>query len=539
MISREAAPGVESASVPSAVRPYAGYSRYRAFAIGLLIMVAMMAGLWTFSDRDGYEGDDLSILSAVYELDSAKAGDLFFYRYAWQPLAYDVSAWLYRKFDTPDAVFLTAPVSCAVTIAILLYALSRTSRRLTNPLVHLALLVLLPELFYVGMFYNSTVLGMPTAAIAVLLLTVDPESATIWRAALMGAMLAVSTLMRFDFLLMCPFFAAWLWIKHRSPREIVALVSGSLAVVGAAAAVGMLDPLMLFKTLKDHHVEVNFGGTEAAYHWTWKHNVKVIAVLMHPFAWLGLALGGPGLIRDFVRRHGAKMLALLALSIVPMVYPMTTFVSVKYAIPLLMLLPFAMQAMLERACEHASARTAGLVSWGVVALALIAALVSIEPSKRPPFLRATATASKVINTHDGQRTFGAFAFELPKAGQDDSAQPGWRAAYRLSESLRSENGPDLWIVAQDSSFDAGRVSWRYLRTILARQGIHGKRIAPHTFRYDVGHHHVVFTIPSTEEAGQKQSLDPGAVRLDFSTPKMTDSEANQQVEARLANPAPR
>ena len=460
---------VDSGSVPDQVRSSTVSSWLRSTTIGLLIMVGVTAGLCFFSDRDGYEGDDLSVLSAVYQLDAAKSGDLSFYRYAWQPLAYEVSSWVYQIFDSPDAVFLMAPLTCAFSIAILLHALSTTSRRLTNPLVHFALLVLLPELFYVGMFYNTTVLAMPTAALAVWLLTIKPGTVPLWRPILIGMLLAVSTLMRFDFLLMCPFFAAWLWIEHRSRGEIVALVLGSLAVVGVAAVFGMVDPMMLLKTLKEHHEEVNLGITQATYRWTWKNNVKVIAVMMHPLAWLLLLGGGFGLAHEFGERHGKNMLALLAISLVPMLYPMTTFVSVKYVIPLLMLLPFAMQRILERGVERATARGLGLVSWGTVAAGLLAALVSIEPAKRPPFVRLTGTSPKSIVTHDGARSFGAFAVALKAAGRDDSGEPGWKAAQILFDSLQSGNGSDLWIVANDSSFNTGRVSWRYLRTILARR----------------------------------------------------------------------
>jgi hypothetical protein len=233
-----------------------------------------------------------------------------------------------------------------------------------------------------------------------------------------------------------------------------------------------------------------------------------------------------------------KMLALLAISLVPMFYPMSTFVSVKYVIPLLMLLPFAMQSILERGVERASARAQELVSWGIVAAGLLAALVSIEPAKRAPFIRLTATSPRTIATHDGARTFGAFAVALCAAGRDDSGEPGWKAAQAVFDSLQSDTGPDLWIVADDSSFRTGRVSWRFLRTILARRGIHGKLIGPHTLRYDVGARHVVFTVPSDQEAERKKALDPESLRLDLFKSETPEIDIDQRVQAALAKTDP-
>jgi len=201
---------------------------------------------------------------------------------------------------------------------------------------------------------------------------------------------------------------------------------------------------------------------------------------------------------------------------------------------LIMLLPFAMQQILERSVLRASERSMRLVSWGTALAGLLAALVSIEPAKRPPFLRATATDPKPVYTHDGNRTFGAYAVALRNVGLDDSAEPGWKAAHLLFDSLATGTGPDLWIVAEDSSFQAGRMSWRYLRTLLARRGIHGALIAPHTFRYDLGARHVVFTIPSDQEAERKKSLDPESVRLDISDPKTPDVEIEERAKAALA-----
>ena len=193
---------------------------------GLIIVTGLSFLLLAFSDRDGYDGDDLSTVSAVFQLDAAKRGDLALYRYAWQPLAYELSAWVYRRFDTSDAVFMSAPIACAIALAVLLYAMATAARNLKSPWLHLAILILFPELFYTGLYYNTTALAMPAAAVAVLFLTGPPGRGRPWRPALIGVMLTLASFFRFDFVLIFPFVVASLWIESRSLRPMGSLVVG-------------------------------------------------------------------------------------------------------------------------------------------------------------------------------------------------------------------------------------------------------------------------------------------------------------------------
>ncbi len=411
---------------------------WREFVGIVAITLAVTGLLVAFSDRDGYEGDDLSVISAVIQMDEARNGEIFLYRYGWQPLAYETSVLVYRLFNHPDAIFLISPICCGVSVGIILFTMQRLARDLRSPLVHLALLMLLPEIFYVGLFYNTTSPAMPLAAAANLALFGFAGRTAPWRPAVIGLCMALATFMRFDFLLAVPFVMAVLWAERQSVRPLVEMAAGAGFALAAATTVGLFHPLELLDTLRVHHSEVNLG--QAAYPWGWKWNVKVIAVIMHPFAWILVLAGLPALARQTAARFGRGPLFVLAAALLPFLYPMTSFTSAKYGIPLMLLLPLAMQQILDRACEHRLAGKKRLVSLGVVVSALIAWTISVEPSKRPPFVKVAVNRPLQIPTHDGMRTLGAYAFAMRLPGQSEAAEPEWRVAELLQEELHATGG---------------------------------------------------------------------------------------------------
>jgi hypothetical protein len=382
---------------------------------------------------------------------------------------------LYRAFDTPDIVFLAAPLCGIAGLAILLHALSFSATRLRSPWVHAALLALLPELIYDGLFFNTTALAMPTAAAALWLLAVRPGRVSTFRSGVIGGLLAVSVLLRFDFLLMVPVVAALIAVRGRSIRGPIGYAAGGLAVLAAAIALGWIRPAELLDTIRVHHDEVNLN--HAAYPWDWKANTKVIAVMFHPVAWVITLVGLPVLAKDFRRRHGAWAVRVVAIAALPLFYPFTSFVSPNYALPLMLLQPFVMLAALERLCERWSPGRIRLLSIAVVAIAALAWLVSIEPSKRLPFVRATAQTPKPIGTHDGLRTFGAYWVTAKWIGADDSASPAMVAARYMRDALERGEARDILFVGDDASFNNGRIGWRLLRLLLARDGRHARLIA--------------------------------------------------------------
>ena len=296
----------------------------------------------------------------------------------------------------------------------------------------------------------------------------------------------------------------------------------------------------LIDTLRVHHSEVNFGPDGSNWHWD-KNNIVVAALVMHPIAWVTLLTGLPLLAKDYSHRHGKMALALVAASLVPSLYPLTAFTSVKYAIPMILLLPFAMLAILDRCIDLWSPSLTRPLSWAVVAAAVGALLVSVEPSKKPPFLRVTSTRPRLIGTADGPRTIGAYLLSIRKVGRDDADDPMRRAARRLFDALITGKGTDLWFIGPDRTFrppmeglHPACVGWRHLRILLARKGYHGRWVAPRTDRYDVGNSRITLTVPSDDEATPDRTLAPGSVRVDLSDSSLKPGAIHRCIEEALA-----
>ena len=493
----------------------------------VVIFVVVTFSLIYFCDRDGYEGDDLSVLSAIFQLDAAKHGDLELYRYGWQPLSYEALALVYRAFDTPDAVFLTAPVCAAAALTTLLSALSYQGRRLRSVWIHAALLALTPELAYCGLYLNTTVLAMPAVALAIWIIATSATVVGPWRSFAIAALLAVAVLFRFDFLLLIPLIGAFLWVRDRSIGTPLAFVAGGATVLAASVLSGLIRPFELIHTVVDHHELMNFG--QDGFTWTWKDNVKVIAVTMHPIAGaIGLA-GLPGLMADYRRRQGLGALVFVTVASLPLFYPLTSLASVKYLVPLLMFLPFVMLATLERLCASWGQTGVKLLSLGVVAAAAGAWLVSIEPSKKPPFIRATVFEPKQLHTCDGDRTLGAYLVAMSAPSSSEYNPYGWQAAHRIVKALDAGTPHEIWFVGADSSFNSGAVGWRFVRTLLARRGLHGTCIAPGTIQYQLENGaRITMTLPESQA-----SAPSGATRIDVSDSNLRHEALLSAVDAAL------
>src|SRR5262249_26344711 len=139
-----------------------------------------------------------------------------------------------------------------------------------------------------------------------------------------------------------------------------------------------------------------------------------------------------------------------------------------------------------------------------------------------------------VHTHDGERTFGAYGFAMRSVGRSETSKPEWTAARLLHEELQSINPSDIWFVGEDSSFRSGKIGWRYLRLLLARDGLRGRIVAPHTLLYTVGVHRAIFTVPSQEEKDLAARLAPNALRIEVSSDGETPEQILKKIQEQLA-----
>src|SRR5262249_3420479 len=159
----------------------------------------------------------------MFHLEEAKQGSLVIYRYAWQPLSYELGAAIYRLTHAPALVFLLAPICGAASLALLLAVNWRDGGMdggsmggLGGFLAGLIVLLAIPELWYCGLYYSSTVLGLPFAVGAYAMSRSRPAAGGV---ALAGLLVGIAILMRLDFLLACPALAWIAWQRDRSPAR--------------------------------------------------------------------------------------------------------------------------------------------------------------------------------------------------------------------------------------------------------------------------------------------------------------------------------
>src|SRR6266496_6842305 len=135
----------------------------RTHLIASIFFLVSVVALTELADRNGYEGDDLNSILPMIHLDQAKRGELLIYRYGWQLLAYEVGAAVFSITRTPSAIFLLAPIAGAISLTLLLLATWDDKRSWPGLGKALIALLAIPELWFSGLYFNSTVLGLPFA----------------------------------------------------------------------------------------------------------------------------------------------------------------------------------------------------------------------------------------------------------------------------------------------------------------------------------------------------------------------------------------
>src|SRR5690242_968429 len=146
-----------------------------------------------FCDRNGYEGDDLNSIIPMFHLDAAKQGALEIYRYSWQPLSYELGAAIFRATKAPTAIFLLAPIACAVSLTLLLSIIWHNRASAREFTASLVTLLAIPEFWFSGLYYNSSVLGMLFSLGSIIMLRSGPS---LWRTLIAGFLLSIAILMR-------------------------------------------------------------------------------------------------------------------------------------------------------------------------------------------------------------------------------------------------------------------------------------------------------------------------------------------------------
>jgi hypothetical protein len=474
--------------------------RWRAFVIFAVINLAFLC---FFADRDGYEGDDLNSIVPMFHLEAAKSGSLEIYRYAWQPLSYEIGAQVIKHIS-PRAVFLLSPICAALSLVLLLTLVWRSGSTREEGVAALVVLLAVPEFWFSGLYYNSTMVGMPLAVGSLLLVRSEPRVAS---AALAGFLVAIAVLMRLDFILICPALILIAW-RRATLRFAALFVAVILTVLGFALYFGLIQPDNILQIQRTSAAEIAAKAHSGG--WNLRAKLFVVTVLLSPVGWC-ILLGAPLVIRDALKRD-VWLTLLYALALIPLFIPLMAPLSPKYVLPLAVFLPsFLRQCLLAIEAKMPDSLKIWPLRIAAIGTAILL-VVSINLRRPPIFIQFSTFSTRPVGTHDGHRSYGGYVWE---AAQVDRLRPRWHdqlAADRLLNDFMSSNGPDLVVVGAENVFTKGAIGWRHLQLELEQRGIHGILAGPRRIQFNSKYRRI--TLLRDLGAETMKSLDRGkAIRI--------------------------
>lgn len=422
------------------------------FWMTAILALLLFALLIPFADFDGYEGDDLNSVVPMLYLEPAKAGAFLIYRYDWQPLFYELGAALYRLTNSPDAIFALAPLSAALSIALMV----QLARPQTGFIVALGLVALAPELIYSGLYYNTTIIGLPLLLLAMVLLRQMG-----WASLVAGGVsLGLAILMRMDFMMTGPALALLAAEARRDARAPIVLTAACLAFLTGAYAFGVLDAEGILAQYRIAAQEI----ADKAHLPGWDARTKlfVATTLLSPAGWLLTASVLLVVIIDGIRRSPIRLVLWIAAS-VPMLLLVSAPLSPKYGLPIL---PFWLLLMAASArMSPVALRTAGPLLLGVASAQMV---VSITPQRDTPYVNVGLKPAKSVGTHDGPRAYGGTIWLV----RDLAGHTGDPSAQQLAQGLAAgvRAGARVTFTGGENFFDEGGIAWRRASILLARAG---------------------------------------------------------------------
>lgn len=440
----------------------------------LIVFGLAFAFLLIFADRNGFEGDDLNSVLPMLHLREALAGDLLIYRPDWQPLSYELGSAVYTLTGHVSVIFLLSPVFMAVGIA-LQY---ETVRALAFPTqLFIPLLFLFPEIFYTGLYYNSSALGFPFACAAVLF---SVTHGTRWSAVAIGALLAIAALMRMDFVLIAPFVVIIRVWKRRQILDFVLAGLGAIVIFGLAVFAKVLDPQAVIDVYSVAREEIVARANEPG----WDNHTKLLVAtaIFSPIGWAVLVFGVAK--TAITPRYWLPVLIGL-LCLAPMIYAARNILTVKYMIPAFTVFPVIGAMLWLDVTMHAHQRWRLALSSVWIFATFFLLVAAIEPKKEAPFLQFAAQESRVVSTHDGPRSWGAYLWHTANVkriwtdGPDD--------ADALFETLLEPHDRPIIFIGDQGAFSSGALVWRHLQLKLVEQGFKGRLLAKDF---------IAFTLPS-------------------------------------------
>jgi hypothetical protein len=481
--------------------------------------------LFFLADRNGYEGDDLNSIAAMFQLDAGLRGDIAVYRYPWQPLGYWIGFTVFKLTGSPSAIFLLAPLAGTITLALLVVYMSKAAAQEHGIVLYAAILVLIPELWFSGLYYNTSILAMPLVVLAVLLLYECPSSSL---ALLAGALAGIAVCIRLDFLLACPMLTVIAWRQNKSIKTPSLVAIATCTVLALALAFRLVALEQIMADYRQAHAEM----VERAQEYGWNRYTKtwVAMIVLHPAGWFLLMVGGFVAVLNYWR-NDRYLTVVYGIAALPLLYPLPNLLSVKYLLPLMVFLPVFLLHSVEQLTALLDKRFQHYVEPCIIAVAIMALVISIEPQSHAPFIRAAITDARQVGTHDGGRSFGAYLLQMLRVDRLVEVNYQQLAAEELLHFMQQQTGPDVVIAGQENYFFNGATGWRHFQLLAERDGMHGEVVDPHLLRFTFGPRHLWVSASLEKDIGRiAGAYQVTPLVIDVSNEKLTSHDVYATVQ---------
>ena len=436
------------------------------FRLVIVYLIILLLFFLFFGDRVGWEGDDLAQLEGIVNFPDK--GTTGVYRYYWQPLAYQLSLWVNYWTNNPRFLFALPQIFAAANICVLLGAIYAFSEGKINLLLGFSFLLLLPEIFFCGLYYNSTVFGMLPMAIALLFLFWKQKSGrsmSLWndiRYLTIGVASTVACFFRLDFLLCLPLIW-YLIIFDRVPkkRAILLYLSGSLSIVALSLTTGIFDPAMALKTAQGH---ANFTDN-----WSFKSSLKNLFTITNSIVWIALFTYFIHFLISRIKSQNWKSL-LVVFPAAILLYPIPQLTSPKYLIPAIIFLPFVLVKMAMELQERLGRKEFKRLSYCIIATSMLLQILSVQPARAFPYVQIKPVPTYIF-THDGLRPLGAYLRGYNKVRKAERNGGRLFLARRLTDIIvASDRNFTVIYLDKKDNYTAANWSWAWPNFYLQLEG---------------------------------------------------------------------
>jgi hypothetical protein len=333
----------------------------------------------------------------------------------------------------------------------------------------------------------------------------------------------VAILLRMDFLIVCPMLAVLAWHHGRSLPLPALVALGVCTVLLAGLGLGVLNLQEILAVHRASTEEMRMRAHQAG--WDLYTKAWVSTAILHPLGFALVGVGVPALAFSAWRRDRLVALAFGAASL-PLLFPATSLLSVKYLLPLMAFLPMALVRAVELLEDRLPAPLARFTDPALMAAAVLALLVSIEPDNHAPFLRVSFTDARQIGTHDGARSFGAYLRQALEVQRWSEPEPHQVAAKELLAFVAQTAQSNVVLAGSDTYFTPGAIGWRHTQLLAEQNGFHGTVLDKQLLRLDVGSQQLWLTDdPERALAAMAPEQRAAALVLDLRDDAVIDTDA--------------